>query len=183
MTSTPFRDLLHAANLRHGTEGFTSPPKEGVLRIFSPLKIRRLRPGLNPRTWVLKSSTKPLMNNVNKIQTYLEAQVTKKFDAYSHCTDEWQLVFIRPLKAAGRSNGTLGDTLTSRSYWGCFTLEGSSKKIIKLNLNKDTCTELTVLCGRAGEWGILIYRHMLSSRFAVTRSRKSKPCDWCWWKW
>ena len=24
-----FRDLLHAANLRHGTDGFTSPPKEG----------------------------------------------------------------------------------------------------------------------------------------------------------
>jgi len=33
------RDHLHAANLRHGTYGFTSPPKEGVLRIFSPLKI------------------------------------------------------------------------------------------------------------------------------------------------
>ena len=48
-TSTPFRDLLHAANLRHGTDGFTSP-----------LKIRRLRPGLNPRTWVLKASTLPL---------------------------------------------------------------------------------------------------------------------------
>jgi len=29
-------DLLHAANLRHGTDGFTSPPKEGVLWIFSP---------------------------------------------------------------------------------------------------------------------------------------------------
>jgi len=27
-------DLLHGANLRHGTDGFTSPPKEGVLRIF-----------------------------------------------------------------------------------------------------------------------------------------------------
>jgi hypothetical protein len=26
--------LLHAVNLRHGTDGFTSPPKEGVLRIF-----------------------------------------------------------------------------------------------------------------------------------------------------
>ena len=25
------RDLLHTANLRHGTDGFTSPPKEGVL--------------------------------------------------------------------------------------------------------------------------------------------------------
>jgi len=54
------RDLLHAANLRHGTDGFNSPPKEGVLRIFSPLKIRRLRPGLNPRTWVPKASTLPL---------------------------------------------------------------------------------------------------------------------------
>jgi len=51
------RDLLYAANLRHGTDGFTSPPKEGVLRIFSPLKIRRLRPGLNPRTWVPKANT------------------------------------------------------------------------------------------------------------------------------
>jgi hypothetical protein len=28
-TSTPFRNLLHAANLWHGTDGFTSPPKEG----------------------------------------------------------------------------------------------------------------------------------------------------------
>jgi len=36
------RNLLHAANLRHGTDGFASPPKEGVLTIFSPLKIRRL---------------------------------------------------------------------------------------------------------------------------------------------
>ena len=26
--------LLHAVNLRHGTDGFTSPPKEVVLRIF-----------------------------------------------------------------------------------------------------------------------------------------------------
>ena len=32
------RDLLHAANLRHGTDGFTSFPKEGVLRIFFALK-------------------------------------------------------------------------------------------------------------------------------------------------
>jgi hypothetical protein len=31
-----FRDLLHAVKLCHGTDGFTSPPKEGVLRIFSP---------------------------------------------------------------------------------------------------------------------------------------------------
>jgi hypothetical protein len=29
-----FRDLLYAVNLRHETHSFTSPPKEGVLRIF-----------------------------------------------------------------------------------------------------------------------------------------------------
>ena len=52
-----FGDLLHAANLQHGTDGFTSPAKGGVL--FA-LKIRRLRPSLNPRTWVLKASTLPL---------------------------------------------------------------------------------------------------------------------------
>jgi hypothetical protein len=52
-----FRVLLHAANLRHGTHGFTSIPKEGVLMIFPPLKIRRLWPGLNLRTWVPEAST------------------------------------------------------------------------------------------------------------------------------
>ena len=31
-----FRDLSYTANLRHVTDGFTSPPKEGVLGIFSP---------------------------------------------------------------------------------------------------------------------------------------------------
>ena len=34
-----FRDLLHTVNLRHGTNGFTSLPKEGVLRIFSPANL------------------------------------------------------------------------------------------------------------------------------------------------
>jgi hypothetical protein len=54
------RDHLHAANLRHGTDDFTSPPKEGVLRIISPLKVQRLRQGLYPRTWVRMASTLPL---------------------------------------------------------------------------------------------------------------------------
>ena len=35
-TSTPFRDLLHAVKLQHGTNSFISPPKEGVLRIILP---------------------------------------------------------------------------------------------------------------------------------------------------
>jgi hypothetical protein len=38
-TSTEIvRDFLHAAKLQHGTGSFTSPPKEGMLRIFSPEK-------------------------------------------------------------------------------------------------------------------------------------------------
>ena len=34
-----FRELLHAANLQHGTDSFTAPPKEVMLRIFFALKI------------------------------------------------------------------------------------------------------------------------------------------------
>ena len=55
-----FSDLLHAVKLRHRTDGFSSPPKEGVLRIFFALKIRRLWQGANPRTWVPKASMLPL---------------------------------------------------------------------------------------------------------------------------
>ena len=55
-----FTDLLHAVKLRHGTDGFTSPPKKGVLKIFFALKVRRLRPSANPQTWVPMASTLPL---------------------------------------------------------------------------------------------------------------------------
>ena len=47
-TSTASRDLLHAANLRHETDGFTSPPKEGVLRIFFALKNPTVSAGFEP---------------------------------------------------------------------------------------------------------------------------------------
>ena len=42
-----FRDLLRAVNLRHGTDGFTSPPKEGA-EDFSPLKILTASAGFKP---------------------------------------------------------------------------------------------------------------------------------------
>jgi len=43
-----FRDLLHAVKLRHGTDGFTSPPKEGVLRIFFRPKNPTASAGCEP---------------------------------------------------------------------------------------------------------------------------------------
>jgi hypothetical protein len=42
------RDLLHAANLRNGTDGFTSPPKEVTLKIFFALKIPTASAGFKP---------------------------------------------------------------------------------------------------------------------------------------
>ena len=42
-----FRDLLHAVNL-HGTNGFTSLPKGGVLRIFFALKNPTASAGFEP---------------------------------------------------------------------------------------------------------------------------------------
>jgi len=75
------RDLLHAANLRHGTDSFTFPPKEGVLTISSPVKIRRLRPGLNPRTWIPKASTLPL-DHRNRLKNHYSDIIKKKHGKY-----------------------------------------------------------------------------------------------------
>jgi len=43
-----FKDLLHAVKLWHGTDGFTSPPKEGVLRIFFRPKNPTASAGCEP---------------------------------------------------------------------------------------------------------------------------------------
>jgi hypothetical protein len=57
--STPFRDLLHAAATTWDRRLYF--PFEGRrAEHFFALKIRRLRPGVNPRTWVPKASTLPL---------------------------------------------------------------------------------------------------------------------------
>ena len=67
MTSTPFWDLLHAANLRYGTDGFTSPPKEGVLRIFFALKIPTASAGFEPANWGTKgqhATPRPLNRDI-----------------------------------------------------------------------------------------------------------------------
>ena len=49
-----FRYLLHAVNLRHGTNDFTSLPKEGVLRIFFALKNPTASAGFEPANFGTK---------------------------------------------------------------------------------------------------------------------------------
>jgi hypothetical protein len=69
-----FRDLLHAVKLWHETDGFTSPLKEGVLRIFFALKIWRFRQGVNLRTWVPKASTLSLDHQSRMCWSYTRLQ-------------------------------------------------------------------------------------------------------------
>jgi len=93
-------DLLHAANLRHGTDGFTSPPKEGVLRIFSPLKIRRLLPGLNPRTWTPKASTlaplKPYYKIISKIHVLRNNALCWLYTGHHNVTSQKMWILATP---------------------------------------------------------------------------------------
>jgi hypothetical protein len=49
-TSTPFRDILHVENLRHGTDGFTSPPKENFFTLKNPTASAGFEPAnLGPK--------------------------------------------------------------------------------------------------------------------------------------
>ena len=66
-----FWDLLHAVNLRHETSGFTSPPKEGVLRIFIDMKNPKASVGFEPANLGTKGqddtsrAPKPLLSTVS----------------------------------------------------------------------------------------------------------------------
>ena len=67
-----FRVLLHAANMRHGTNSFISLPKEGVLRIFFALKNLMASTGFEPANLGTKGqhaasrSPKPLVISSNE---------------------------------------------------------------------------------------------------------------------
>ena len=50
------RVLLHAAQICDMGDGFTSPPRKACCGFFFAWKIRRLRPGSNPRSWVPEAS-------------------------------------------------------------------------------------------------------------------------------
>ena len=67
-----FRDLLHAANLWHGTDTLLPVRRKARWGFFRSEKSWRLRPGLNPRTWVLKGSTLPIDHRSHLSQDILQ---------------------------------------------------------------------------------------------------------------
>jgi hypothetical protein len=94
-----FRDLLHAVNLRHETDGFTAPPKEGVLRIFSPWKIRRLRPGSKGQH-ATSRPPKPLTHiqyNTSCFSTTMVARTRINVTLYVHCLSCYSYICTSPV--------------------------------------------------------------------------------------
>jgi hypothetical protein len=85
-----FIDLLHAANLRHGADGFTSPPKEGVLRIFFALKNPTASAGFEPANFGTKGqhatprSPKPLKQGVTTVVINWLKIITKNRNKIKH---------------------------------------------------------------------------------------------------
>ena len=127
------RDLLHAANLRHGMDGFISPPKEGVLRIFSPLKIQELRPGLNPRTWVPKASTqtprppKPLrLSQKNSCTKIYEDSNLLGQHKMSHGKHQYLFEILVITYTVKQSNGTNQDSMESQTFTFSYTATRTS---------------------------------------------------------
>ena len=134
-----FRNLLLAANLRHGTDGFTSPPKEGVLRIFSPLKIRRLRAGLNLRSWVLKASKLPLDH-----RSRWEGVIKHKMGVSISCTIfAWIISHSNKNSSTRNPTGTMGiDVKYQLSLLQCINHEFSRNIFKKKNTRVSNFTKI-----------------------------------------
>jgi hypothetical protein len=70
--------------LRRGASGFTSPPKEDVLRIFIALK-NHPRPGLNPRTLGPMASTQIITTPRMTMQYCNEITISQRLDWKYRC--------------------------------------------------------------------------------------------------
>ena len=81
---------------------------------FFALKIRRLRAGLNPRTWALKASTLPLDHSKKNIQSCFTFAPSLKYHALNTCG--WKEVQLHPFLTPA-----LDKWMTEWSAWipGC----------------------------------------------------------------
>ena len=89
------KNLLHAANLRHGTDGFTSSPKEGVLTIFSSSASVRFEPA-NLGTKGQHATPRPpkplscikIINNINYYMLHANLLMHSEFPLSFHICDK-----------------------------------------------------------------------------------------------
>ena len=98
-----FMDLLHAATLWHGSDDFTPPVKEGVLRIFCP-KNPTVPAGFDPANLGTKDQhatprpQKPIIVdtwNVNKVSISTAVSMIWKF----YSVTNYMIIYIKYLKA------------------------------------------------------------------------------------
>jgi hypothetical protein len=86
------RVLLHVAILRHGTDGFTSPPKEGMVWIFFRPKNPTLSAGFAPALLDPTRPPKPAISTLAELNNSLSARHYHIycFSKYSNCNFSWR---------------------------------------------------------------------------------------------
>ena len=93
-----------------------------MLRIFTPVKIQRLRPGLNPQTWVPEASMlttrPPKPSSVHKLLLVLKFAIVKRFGLVDNDRRLW---VNRNCKIWGESQ--FGNRRFCRDFilLGCYT--------------------------------------------------------------
>jgi hypothetical protein len=97
------RVLLHAANLRHGTDNSTALPKEGVLRIFLiPFKNPTVSAGFEPANLCIRGQhatsapPKPLSTSIIPLDN---VSYRLKISAFGDSTNVTEILIIDNLSA------------------------------------------------------------------------------------
>ena len=120
-----FRNLLHAVNLRHGTDGFTSSPKEGVLRIFIALKNPTASAGFESANLGTKGQhatsrpSKPLNSALNATTTSLGHKAMERFMFWDESNQHLYFSVFNPrASSVGIATRYLLDGPGIESLWG-----------------------------------------------------------------
>jgi hypothetical protein len=119
--------------LRHGADGFTSPPKEGVLRIVIARNNPALRPGLNPRA--LGSVANTLIVTPPWLLSYTEPVMG---------VPSFRTRFF--IKQNGVNNWTGSTRMTEHTFWracGDVTLTRSEPYLLRPEMTQKAVSQLT----------------------------------------
>ena len=125
------RDLYLTTHNNHNRQ--TSMPPRRAENFYLPLKIRRLQPGLNLRTWVPKASTLPLDHRSRYIKVLIWKAYTSLVRVVQnriHCNEVTQCVCLLMQNSISKRNvvfgclGLLSPTCVSRYTKDCIRKRG-----------------------------------------------------------